>query len=99
MKAKLSNWKGKLLSQVGRTVLAKSVLSSIPIYSVSTFKAPISVTNELDKIIRDFWWNHDGEERKLHTIHWDKICQHTYEGGLGLRKMRELNGALLAKQT
>jgi len=37
---KLSRWEGKQLTFVGRVCLIKSVLSSLPLFYLSFFKAP-----------------------------------------------------------
>ncbi|XP_019465331.1 PREDICTED: uncharacterized protein LOC109363522 [Lupinus angustifolius] len=55
-KKKLSFWQQKLISFAGRVTLLKSVLSSLPIYFFSFYKAPVSVIHELDKIQRIFLW-------------------------------------------
>ncbi|GAU20543.1 hypothetical protein TSUD_131010 [Trifolium subterraneum] len=40
LKSRLSGWKSRFLSFGGRLVLLKSVLSSLPVYALSFFKAP-----------------------------------------------------------
>ncbi|KEH29491.1 transmembrane protein, putative [Medicago truncatula] len=40
LKSRLSNWKSRNLSFGGRLILLKYVLSSLPIYVISFFKAP-----------------------------------------------------------
>ncbi|MCI43657.1 putative RNA-directed DNA polymerase, partial [Trifolium medium] len=40
IKNRLSGWKGRFLSFGGRLVLLKSVLTSLPVYAFSFFKAP-----------------------------------------------------------
>ncbi|KAL8159560.1 hypothetical protein V2J09_001097 [Rumex salicifolius] len=58
--AKLTGWKGKTLSFAGRITLAKSVLSSIPLYNMATVNlltkslAPSSGENEMG--IKSFIW-------------------------------------------
>lgn len=54
---------------------------------------PISVTNQIDKIDRDFLWG-DVDT----SSHWNVVCQAKDRGGLGLRQTRLMNSALLAKQ-
>ncbi|MCI30540.1 RNA-directed DNA polymerase (Reverse transcriptase), partial [Trifolium medium] len=40
LKNKLSGWKSRFLSFGGRMILLKSVLTSLPVYALSFFKAP-----------------------------------------------------------
>lgn len=46
----LQNWKGQMLSIGGRLTLINSVLSSIPLYTLSLFQIPTSVLKKLDRI-------------------------------------------------
>ena len=45
----------KLLSQVGREVLIKSVIQVIPTYTMCCFKLPKGLVRELESMIRKFW--------------------------------------------
>ncbi|GAU42320.1 hypothetical protein TSUD_25460 [Trifolium subterraneum] len=49
LKNRLSGWKNRFLSFDGRLVMLKSVLSSLPVYAISFFKAPSGV-----KHVREF---------------------------------------------
>ena len=53
---RLSGWKKAFLSRGGRLTLIHSILSSLPIYYLSIFKALISVINSMEKLMRDFFW-------------------------------------------
>ena len=46
----------KLLSQAEREILIKAVVQAIPTYTMSCFKLPIGLCNELESLIRKFWW-------------------------------------------
>lgn len=59
--------------------------------------SPISTCDKLDKLNRDFLWGHDEKSSKIHLVDWDTICLSKSEGGLGIRKARHMNQALLAK--
>lgn len=50
IKSRLLSWKAKTLSRGGRLTLINSVLSSLPIFLLSFFKAPISVWKEIERI-------------------------------------------------
>ncbi|CAN1807597.1 Putative ribonuclease H protein At1g65750 [Linum perenne] len=97
MRRKLDGWKRNSLSLAGRVTLATSVLNSIPSYAMQTSILPISITNRIDRIIRDFVWGGTPEKRKTNLVSWDCVCRSKAQGGLGLRKARELNLAYLMK--
>nr|GFD01486.1 RNA-directed DNA polymerase, eukaryota, reverse transcriptase zinc-binding domain protein [Tanacetum cinerariifolium] len=66
VKERLSKWKMKALSIGGRFTLLKSVLSFIPIFHMSIYKAPMRVLKELDSVRRQFFNGHDPKSKKLH---------------------------------
>ena len=94
---KLSSWKCKYLSMGAHITLIKSVLSSIPIYSLSCFKCPMSVVRRIEKIQRDFLWNDSVDRRKFHLVKWETVCNPLAQGGLGIRSIEKVNKALLGK--
>ena len=53
---KLLGWEEKLLSQARREILIKAIVQAIPTYTISCFKLPIGLSNELESLIRKFWW-------------------------------------------
>ncbi|XP_022010006.1 uncharacterized protein LOC110909253 [Helianthus annuus] len=71
--AKLSSWKANLLSFGGRLTLVNAVLTSIPLYYLSIFKAPITVINKLDRIRHSFLWGGTDNTRKLNWVAWDVV--------------------------
>lgn len=54
--ALVQGWNEKNISKAGKEVLIKAVLQAIPTYVMSCFKLPNLVLDEVDKIIRKFWW-------------------------------------------
>ena len=61
---KLAAWKSKLLSKAGKEVLIKAVALAIPTYTMSCFKIPDSLCDELISMIRQFWWGQRGGRKK-----------------------------------
>ncbi|KAL0443870.1 UNVERIFIED_CONTAM: hypothetical protein Slati_2109700 [Sesamum latifolium] len=89
-------WSAKKLSQARRGILLKTVLQSIPTYA-SCFRLPNSLLKELESSMADFFW-HIGEASKIHGKAWPKLCKPKKDGGIGFRRLKEYNLALLAKQ-
>lgn len=46
--------KDEYLSKGGKLILLKSVLSSFPIFYLSLFLAPASITNKIENVQREF---------------------------------------------
>ena len=53
---KIQGWEGKLLSQAGREVLIKSIIKAIPTYTMGCFKFLLGLCNEIEVMIKKFWW-------------------------------------------
>jgi len=81
----------------GRLVLLKSVLTSLPVYTLSFFKAPSGIISLIESIFKNFFWGESGDNRKISWIAWSSICLQKEYGGLGVRQLREFNIALLGK--
>lgn len=94
---KLCSWRAKTLSFGARIVQIKSVLSSLPTYIFSLFKAPKKVILKLTSLQRNFLWGGVSDERKTSWISWEKICREKSRGGLGIKKLEEFNMAFLGK--
>ena len=94
----LVGWKEKLLSKAGKEVLIKVVAQAILTYTMSCFKLPYSLCDEMMGMIRNFWWGQKKEERKIAWLSWQKMCEPKCDGGLGFKNLKWFNKALLAKQ-
>lgn len=53
---KLQGWKEKILSQAGKEVLLKAVVQAFPTFAMSCFKLPIGLCQDIEMLIRKFWW-------------------------------------------
>ncbi|XP_026383614.1 uncharacterized protein LOC113279122 [Papaver somniferum] len=72
LKRRLASWIGNLLAFQARITIIKFVLSSIPLYNMSTCKWPRKVIDACERIIRNFLWSGNAEDRKCVTISWDQ---------------------------
>lgn len=84
---KLKGWKEKLLSQAGCEILIKAVLLAIPTYTMSCFKLPKGLIKDFEILIKKFWWGYRGDQKKIHWVSWEKICQPKSEGGMGFKEL------------
>ncbi|KAE8701523.1 leghemoglobin C2-like [Hibiscus syriacus] len=94
---KLVGWKASSLSMAGRLVLIKSVLSSLPIFYLSIFKMPSTISQQLNSLMSNFLWGGGGEKKRMHWVSWKKICKPLSGGGLGVVDLNLTNRALLGK--
>ena len=72
---KLQGWKEKSLSQVRREVLLKAVVQAIPTFVVSCFKLLVGLWNDIESMIRKFWWGQRGDRMKIHWKKWDILTK------------------------
>lgn len=65
---------------------------------MSTFKIPMTTGEEVDSLIKWFWWTNDVNKANYFTpTSWDKISLPKDCGGLRFRKFNDFNQAMLSK--
>ena len=70
--------------------LIRSTLSSMPIYCMSLFQMPRSVSLRLERIQIDFIWGGGTLERNL--VEWSIVCLDKRKSGLGVRNLAFCGG-------
>lgn len=83
---------------VGRLILLKAAIESLPRFWFNLHRAPETVLKELKQIRRHFLWGaSSSSSTKLHLLKWEEICKPKLEGGLGLIPLKTKNLGMLAK--
>ena len=95
--SKLQGWKEKLLSQAGWEILLKAMVQAIPTFAMSCFKLLVGLCDEVEVLIRKFYWGKKGKQRKVHWKIWDILCKPKAEGEMGFKELAEFNDAMLAR--
>jgi hypothetical protein len=97
VRKRLSSWKAKNLTFARRITLTQSVLAALPTYVMQTTLLPQGVCNKIEKLMRNFIWGSAEENQSWHSVSWDNICKPKNQGGLGIRRIKHYNQALLMK--
>ncbi|XP_058755178.1 uncharacterized mitochondrial protein AtMg00310-like [Vicia villosa] len=78
--------------------MIKSVLQAIPAYVMSIFIFPEVVINDIERMLNAFWGCGGSSSKGIRWIAWDRLTCSKKDGGLGFRKFRAFNMAMVAKQ-
>ncbi|KAL4644554.1 hypothetical protein ACB092_02G172800 [Castanea dentata] len=97
VKQKLVGWKANLLSFAGHRILIQASISAIPSYVMQINHLPSRISDNLDRLSRNFLWGTCETKRKIHWIGWAKVTRPKEEGGLGLQTTKGRNLVYLAK--
>ncbi|KAF3787886.1 putative ribonuclease H protein [Nymphaea thermarum] len=95
---RLAAWKARLLSYAGRLCLIRYVLTTLPYYWMMGFRLPKVVIKKIQQACIKFMWNDDEGARHMHLVKWDRMCMSVEEGGVGIRRLEEVNRAMLASR-
>lgn len=93
---KLAGRKSKVLSYAERSIFIQVVAQTLPTYTMQTYAVPAGICRRIDGHLRDFWWGFPKDsKRHLYFKSWPSICAPKEAGGLGFRKMQDMNEAFL----
>ena len=98
IQSKLAGWKSWTLSLAGRCTLINFVTSAIPTHVMQCCLLLNPICKKLNKLNKDFLWGDTFTKKKLHFLNWNAITRPKSEGGLGIKRSKCRNLALLAKR-
>lgn len=88
IKKNIQSWQATALSQAGRNIQVKSIVSPLSVYNMTVLQLPKQTLNSMDKMMRKFWWDDSVDKNKFHTIKWSELCKPIEEGAPGIRKIQ-----------
>ena len=53
------------------------------------------MADRIERIQRNFLWSGTKEKNKLSLVNWEEVCKPKEKGGLRVRRLHDLNKALL----
>ncbi len=78
--------------------MVNSVLSNIPLYFLSIYRAPKWVVRRIEALRWAFFWKGGTSVRGGQClVQWKSVCRSKKDGGLGVLDLASMNAALLAK--
>ena len=88
----------KYLTMVGRAILIKASVATIPLFTMQTTFLPQKISHQIDKLSCHFLWGDTGHHRGCHTISWDTITLPKEASELGIPSTYHRNCAILTNQ-
>ncbi|CAA0825524.1 RNA-directed DNA polymerase (reverse transcriptase)-related family protein [Striga hermonthica] len=83
--SRLSGWKSSTLSLSGRATLIQSVVSTLPYFTMQWLPSSVCAGIDIDRRCRRFLWGSTDNQRKIHLVRWEELCQPKVEAVLGLK--------------
>ncbi|KAA3470644.1 reverse transcriptase [Gossypium australe] len=73
LQSQIESWCIRPISQGGKEVFIKSVLQSIPTFSMSCFLMSSSLCSDIKNIINQFWWKSTRGRERISWCTWSKL--------------------------
>lgn len=65
--SKISKWQHKFFSNGGNEMLIKAMAQAIPAYTMSVFRIPVGLCDDIQRTLTRFWWD---SKKDRTCIHW-----------------------------
>lgn len=80
---KMSGWKNIYLSNAGKQILLKAVITVILTYAMALFKLSKTWCGEMMAMMTRFWWSQSADKRSIHWSKWEYMTKPKALGGMG----------------
>lgn len=70
----------------------------MPTHFLSLFKLPVKVSNTLEKLVRDFFWEGSRGDEGMYNVNWETTQLPKLLGGVGIGNFQQCKLSLLAKR-
>lgn len=94
---RLFSWTSKALSYAGRLLLIKSVIASITNLWCAAFCLPQVCIDEIESMCSAFLWSGSPNITSRAKIAWEEVCCPREEGGLGIRRVKDVSTVFMLK--
>ncbi|CAA7015800.1 unnamed protein product [Microthlaspi erraticum] len=91
VKSRIGSWTVRRLCFAGRLQLIHSVLYGTVSFWSSIFPLPKTCLETIEKILNAFLWSGAPNSAKGAKVSWETVCLPKSAGGLGLRRLADLN--------
>jgi hypothetical protein len=93
--SRTQSWGGHWLNPSGKSVLLKSILSSLFIFQCLGLLAPKGTLEKISRVLRSFLWvGGKTNTKKFHLLNWKQVCQPLNKGGLSIKDPILMNTSL-----
>lgn len=75
----------------------ESVAQAVLTHIMSCFLLQKGLCDELEGMMRNFWWGQRQQEEKIPWVAWKKMCKSKLHRGMRFRNLQVFNLAMLAK--